>query len=653
LKLHNFISKLYLILTLDLSKFTFTVILILSVLVITISVSQENAFGSKSIPWDENRKLTWDDFQGNVYSLSPNQGAVIDLDLSLRHSWKYSETSDCNYEFDKISAIAYFGKKSFVRPWVLESQHSSWILNHEQRHFDITEIHAGKFNEQVASELLGEKFSCPSFPTELNSLKSKISTIALKQVREIFDEISRSLKRTQGEYDRDTDHSLDHKSQILWNYKIDSQLKTLKENAQKQKVMNELQTSRDLGKLGDGKEPNFDFFQSNPRQIRINENIVTHLITGKIPENIFTRGIPLYLFIQFPDSTIKEFKIPVTAQKFYKYPLQFDSQTKIGQYKLVLHYKNKEIHSELLVVGSKNTMNQFEKQNMFTMKSDCKSNKGCVSSQRFFKDETATLLISGHVPKMSLPVSITIKSPSGHRETITVPSKLITDDKKYYEHLLEFNWESERGKYEIYVEYYHHRVQGVTIHIGPEDKIADSQQPDKLKPYNVKSEYPNIVKSTCSVSWMSAVCDHPQSVIVKKGEITTFLISDHLSNGFNKKFDKRFPIETIIEYPNSEIKIITTKLDDNFDYEIPLQFSTHSMNGKYKIIVEQKGQFIRSEVLNVQRDDTCDVFRTILGCSEEKTSSAKTVAIPEKGKKTTQLISGFVPENLYSQKSCS
>jgi len=358
------------------------ILTIIILTVITISISQEYAF---AFPWDENRKLTWDDFQGKITSFSPDNGAVIYSDISLSYSWEYSETNECHYEFNKILATALFDKKgSFVRPWVLEDSQSGWILNHEQRHFDITEIHAKKFNERAIMELLGKKFSCPTHTTDLNSLKSKINTLARKQVHEIFDNVRKNLHKMQKDYDDDVEHSEDHKKQAQWNKKIGRQLKALEENAQKHKVMKQLQDSGELKKLNEeAKRLDFDFNPNTAQLVRVDQGTKTHLISGYIPDDLlFTKGIPVEFFIQFPDSNVKEYRTPVTGQKYFKYPLEFNSKSEKGGYKIIVRYKDQEIQRALLVVGTKGTMREFAAQNTFTIKSDCQPGGDCQTVQR-------------------------------------------------------------------------------------------------------------------------------------------------------------------------------------------------------------------------------------------------------------------------------
>ena len=436
-----------------------------------MSVSQENAFG---LIWDENKKLTWDDFQGEKNYFSYRYGAMTFSDLSLEYSWKYSETDDCNYEFDKILAIAVFDKKpSYVRSWVLEdNRQSSRILNHEQRHFDITEIHARIFNQQAATELLGEKFSCPSGIFGSDYQKSKINSLIKNQVHDIFDMRNMRLDIQQDNYDDDVEHSEDYENQTQWNKKIDSQLKTLKEKAQKQKLIDQVNHSKENKNQRPTNEIDFDYFKGYPELVKVfDDENAFYTVSGYVSDEIYTRGFPLELFVKYPDSSIKKSQIAVTSEQYFEFPLMFDSESEKGEYKIILHYKGIEVYSEHIVVGG--SVNEIEsiRNNSITIESDCIPipEQECTPYQQIMRGETGTYLITGSFANNSLmPATMTIKYPSGKQDSFSVPSKLITEYKKFYEYSLPFTWESERGKYTISVYSPQHLyIQKIVLNVGP------------------------------------------------------------------------------------------------------------------------------------------------------------------------------------------
>jgi hypothetical protein len=458
---------------------------ILIIFAIVMMSSQENAFG---LIWDENKKLTWDDFQGEKKYFSYRHGAMTFSDLSLEYSWKYSETDDCNYEFDKISTTAVFDKKaSYVRSWVLEdNRQSAWILNHEQRHFDITEIHARIFNQQAATELLGEKFSCPSGIFGSDYQKSKINSLIKNQVHDIFDMRNMRLDIQQDNYDDDVEHSEDYENQTQWNKKIDSQLKTLKEKAQKQKLIDQVNHSKENKNQRPTNEIDFDYFKGYPELVKVfDDENAFYTVSGYVSDEIYTRGFPLELFVKYPDSSIKKSQIAVTSEQYFEFPLMFDSESEKGEYKIILHYKGIEVYSEHIVVGG--SVNEIEsiRNNSITIESDCIPipEQECTPYQQIMRGETGTYLITGSFANNSLmPATMTIKYPSGKQDSFSVPSKLITEYKKFYEYSLPFTWESERGKYTISVYSPQHLyIQKIVLNVGPMETQVKTTQLLKLQ----------------------------------------------------------------------------------------------------------------------------------------------------------------------------
>ena len=134
-------------------------------------------------------KLTWDDFQGFPRPLS-GYGAVIGSQLYL--------------EFDSATSryIAYAGQHNIVS-WTKEStKDSDYALNHEQYHFNITELHARLLNEYINDNPNESELT---YNLRLNSLWLDLSSM-------------------QEQYDDETDHSVIVHKQRLWEFKIDSML---------------------------------------------------------------------------------------------------------------------------------------------------------------------------------------------------------------------------------------------------------------------------------------------------------------------------------------------------------------------------------------------------------------------------------------------
>ncbi len=145
------------------------------------------------IAWSASAPLTWADFKGK-----PDNTAIGIAALTCSIiEYKY------HCEGDKLiySVEAKFNK---LQSWAREESKNEHILEHEQLHFDITELYARKLREKLATY----SFSCgdePIFESFVNSLMDDWSYM-------------------QHKYDAETQYSLDEVMQHAWVSFIDGHL---------------------------------------------------------------------------------------------------------------------------------------------------------------------------------------------------------------------------------------------------------------------------------------------------------------------------------------------------------------------------------------------------------------------------------------------
>ncbi|MBK9191512.1 MAG: DUF922 domain-containing protein [Crocinitomicaceae bacterium] len=147
---------------------------------------------TKLIYWDQ-RKLTWEDFKGGTPGNTPYVAlthSAISLNMSGQDKNIY-----CSVE------SVFYPKQSWKKKNVTDH-----VLNHEQRHFDITEIH---------SRMLRKTISETRF--------KKYESIAA-DIQKLFNTSSTACSKMQDLYDQETDHSKKKPEQEMWNTKIDSLL---------------------------------------------------------------------------------------------------------------------------------------------------------------------------------------------------------------------------------------------------------------------------------------------------------------------------------------------------------------------------------------------------------------------------------------------
>ncbi|MGM1054929.1 MAG: DUF922 domain-containing protein [Bacteroidota bacterium] len=145
----------------------------------------------EKIPWEEGVSLTWNDFKAK----SPeNSKFKANTNTGITYSW--------GLKIDNANKALKYEVNSYFYPhlsWIEQGSKNAHLLQHEQTHFDITELHARKLRKEL--------FEIDS--NELNQDTRKILNDLYKTV-----ENERSLM--QKEYDRVTNHSLNKDPEVKW-----------------------------------------------------------------------------------------------------------------------------------------------------------------------------------------------------------------------------------------------------------------------------------------------------------------------------------------------------------------------------------------------------------------------------------------------------
>ncbi|MBT0608296.1 DUF922 domain-containing protein [Aequorivita echinoideorum] len=143
---------------------------------------------SEKMPWDKDRKLTWEDFKGKA---QPNASFVASTNSGISFSYSYSQQNgavDVTYTVQSN----FYPEKSWFQPGRV-TQH---ILNHEQLHFDISELHA---------RILRKRLSEKTFTTRVKS-----------EVEKLYNDTERERRAMQSKFDAETDHSRNIEKEIFW-----------------------------------------------------------------------------------------------------------------------------------------------------------------------------------------------------------------------------------------------------------------------------------------------------------------------------------------------------------------------------------------------------------------------------------------------------
>jgi hypothetical protein len=164
---------------------------------LVFSVSTGKITGDSVIKWSENYRLQYSDFMGEDKAAHTNSQVLFDTSAAMHYSirWKVKLDSGKN----RISAFAVFYPKI---SWM--SQKGPFVLKHEQGHFDIAEIYAKKFEQEVNA-------------SGISDVKEFISFLA-----ELYKQASDECKKEQDKYDEWTRNTPGQEYYYKW---IDEQLK--------------------------------------------------------------------------------------------------------------------------------------------------------------------------------------------------------------------------------------------------------------------------------------------------------------------------------------------------------------------------------------------------------------------------------------------
>jgi hypothetical protein len=153
------------------------------------------------IPWSAARRLTWADFLGPPPAESLEAARTVYL---------LSYESRCRgQEFHFSVAALFLPRQSWVRPGVLaDMSERRRVLEHEQTHFDLTEVYARRMRRYFA---------------ELYNACGLVEA----GVKESVDRFVREEAEAQVRYDRETRYGLEHVPQERWNRDVGEMLAKL------------------------------------------------------------------------------------------------------------------------------------------------------------------------------------------------------------------------------------------------------------------------------------------------------------------------------------------------------------------------------------------------------------------------------------------
>lgn len=156
-------------------------------------------FFAQSFEWRKDRPLTYADFRGKVPAQRGMEAAVTSSGMKSSAEYRGGKM--------KVEVGSTFDPQ---KSWMAATSRTPYILNHEQRHFDITEIFTRLMRRRMNAEI--------RTPEELKS-----------KFRPVWNEVYRQYEKFQEDYDARTRHGLNEEVQQNYNTLIDSMLKETEE----------------------------------------------------------------------------------------------------------------------------------------------------------------------------------------------------------------------------------------------------------------------------------------------------------------------------------------------------------------------------------------------------------------------------------------
>lgn len=166
--------------------------------------SQVNA-----IKFNELKSFNWNLFEGKIDSKSKHDALCHS---GIFYNYKYNnENGNIFLTFDVHS---YFDKE---KSWSIKAKQSSELLEHENLHLLISELHSRLLKKEFTTFKFSEKYQ--------------------KEISTIFKSIEKQRSKMQLLYDKETDHSKNIVEQEKWNKYIYDELEKLEKYKENQIVI--------------------------------------------------------------------------------------------------------------------------------------------------------------------------------------------------------------------------------------------------------------------------------------------------------------------------------------------------------------------------------------------------------------------------------
>ena len=180
------------------------------------AASAGTAVDADEIAWEAERPLRWSDFRGSV-PRNTDEANVAATAASLGWTYAYEferSGGGCIYRITNVQAAATFHSEN---SWVKPGFETAEVLEHEQGHFDITEIYRRTF-ETRTRELVGTTGACQGRTSKRAS--TRIAREISARIEPIYDALWAEHNQRQADYDLATGHGMFAAAQQDWTRRI-------------------------------------------------------------------------------------------------------------------------------------------------------------------------------------------------------------------------------------------------------------------------------------------------------------------------------------------------------------------------------------------------------------------------------------------------
>lgn len=148
------------------------------------------------IKWNENQKLTWEDFRG---PRTKGGSYVASTASGISFSYSHKEVNGViDYEYEV--ACHFYPNES----WYDKARASDYILKHEQTHFDISELHARMLRKHIS--------------------EADFSLNVKQEIRALYEAAEVDRRVMQDKFDSESDHSKNKEMEYRWETFVAQQL---------------------------------------------------------------------------------------------------------------------------------------------------------------------------------------------------------------------------------------------------------------------------------------------------------------------------------------------------------------------------------------------------------------------------------------------